>query len=62
VRFEKTDNLQKQRVPRKPFPNAYVLDDLYDEKMVDKGNDYLLDESSETVHMEGCETFMYIFE
>jgi hypothetical protein len=62
VRFENTDNPQRQRVPRKPIPNAVVLDDVYDEKMVEQGNDYLPDESSETVQMDGCETSMYIFE
>jgi hypothetical protein len=62
VRFEKTDNQQRQRVPRKLIPNTVVLDDIYDEKMVEKGNDYLLDEIFETLHMEGCETSMYIFE
>jgi hypothetical protein len=40
VRFENTDNLQRQRVPRQPVPNAVVMDDVYDEKMVEKGNDY----------------------
>ena len=39
-----------------------MLDDIYDEKMVEKGNNYLPDESSETVQMDRCETSMYIFE
>jgi hypothetical protein len=46
VRFENMDNLQRQRVPRQPTQNADVMEDLYDEKMVDEGNDYLLDEIS----------------
>jgi hypothetical protein len=62
VRFENTDNPQRQRVPRKPTPNAVVLDDVYDEKMVEQGNDYLLDESSKIIQMDGCEASMYIFE
>jgi hypothetical protein len=49
VMFENTDNQQRQRVPRKPIPNAIVLDDIYDEKIVEQGNDYLPDESFETV-------------
>jgi hypothetical protein len=39
-----------------------VLDDIYDEKMVEQGNDYLPDENFETIHMDGCHTPMYIFE
>jgi hypothetical protein len=62
VRFENVDNMQRQRVPRTPNPNVVVLDDVYDEKMVEQGNDYLLDESYKTVQMDGCETSMYIFE
>jgi hypothetical protein len=42
VRFENTDNQQRQRVPRKPIPNAVVLDDVYDEKMVEQGNNFYL--------------------
>jgi hypothetical protein len=62
VSFEDIDNLQRQRVLRKLIPNVVVLDDVYDEQMVGKGNDYLPDESSETVQMDGCKTSMYIFE
>jgi hypothetical protein len=39
-----------------------VLDDTYDEQMVEQGYDYLSDESSETVQMDECDTSMYIFE
>jgi hypothetical protein len=49
VRFENIDNPQRPRVPKKPIPNAVVLDDVYDEKMVEKGNYYLPNEISETV-------------
>jgi hypothetical protein len=49
VRFENMDNLQRPRVPRKPTPNAVILDDLYDEKMVEKEKYYLPDESYETL-------------
>jgi hypothetical protein len=35
VRFENTDNPQRLRVPRKPTPNAAVLDDVYDEKLIE---------------------------
>jgi len=35
VRFEKTNNPQRPRVPRKPTPNADVLDDVYDEKLIE---------------------------
>jgi hypothetical protein len=35
VRFENNDNTQRQRVPMQPIPNAAVLDDVYDEKLVD---------------------------
>jgi hypothetical protein len=38
VRFENMDNPQRPRVPKKPTPNAVVLDDVYDEKMVEKEN------------------------
>jgi hypothetical protein len=62
LRFENTDNQQRQRVPRKPIPNEIVSDDIYNEKLVEKGNDYLPDESFENVQMDGCETSMYIFE
>jgi hypothetical protein len=35
VTFEKTDNPQRTRVPRKPTTNAVVLDEVYDEKIVE---------------------------
>jgi hypothetical protein len=62
VRFENMDNSQRTKVPRHPTPNVVVLDDAYDEKMVDKKNYYSPDKSFETVQMEGCDTSMYIFE
>jgi hypothetical protein len=62
VRFENMDNMQRPRVPRKPTPNADVLDDVYDEEMVEKENYYSPDGSSETIQMDGCDTSMYIFE
>jgi hypothetical protein len=62
VRFENMDNMKIPRVPGQPTLNAVVLDDVSDEKMVEKENYYSSDESSETVHMEGCETSVYIFE
>jgi hypothetical protein len=49
VRFENMDNMKIPRVPRHPTPNAAILDDIYDEKMVEKENYYSLDESYETV-------------
>jgi hypothetical protein len=62
VRFENMDNLQRQRVPRKPTANAVVLDDVYDEKMVEKERYYSPDEIYEIVKIDRCETSMYIFE
>jgi len=62
VRFENMGNLQRPRVPRKPTPNAVVMDDEYDEKIVEQEKYYSPDESHEIVHMDGCETSMYIFE
>jgi hypothetical protein len=47
VRFENIDNPQRPRVPRQPTPNEVVLDDVYDEQMVEQENYYLPDESSE---------------
>jgi len=35
VRFENVDNQQRQRVPRQPIPNATVLDEPYNEKIVE---------------------------
>jgi hypothetical protein len=37
----RSDNPQSQRVPRKKIPNGVVLDGVYEEKIVEKGNDYL---------------------
>jgi DNA-binding LacI/PurR family transcriptional regulator len=62
VRFENTDNLQRTRVPRQSTPNAVVMDDVYDEQMVEQENYYSPDEIFEAVQMDGCETSMYIFE
>jgi hypothetical protein len=62
VRFENMDNPQRPRVVRLPTPNAVVLDDVYDDQMVEKENCYSHDESLEIVHMDRCETSMYIFE
>jgi hypothetical protein len=62
VRFENTNNFQRQWVPKKPTPNEIVLDDGYDEKMVEQGNNYLLDESSKIIQMDECKESMYIFE
>jgi hypothetical protein len=56
------DNPQRPRVPRQPTPNAVVMDDVYDEKMVDQEKYYSPDESFEAVQMDVCETSMYIFE
>jgi hypothetical protein len=49
VRFENIYNTQRPRVPRKPILNAVVMDDVYDEKMVEQGNYYLPDEISNTL-------------
>jgi hypothetical protein len=49
VRFENTDNQQRQRVPRKPVPNPFVLDEIYDEQIAEQENDYLSGENFETV-------------
>jgi hypothetical protein len=38
VRFENMDNSQRPRVPRQPTPNAAILDDVYDEKIVEQEN------------------------
>jgi hypothetical protein len=35
VRFENMDNPKIPRVPRKPTPNATIMDDVYDDKMVE---------------------------
>ena len=62
VRFENTYIPQIPRVHRKPTINAVVLDDVYDEQLIEKENYYSLDESSKTVQMDECEMSMYIFE
>jgi hypothetical protein len=62
ARFENTNNPQRQRVPKQPIPNVAFLDDVYDEQMVEKWNNYLPDESFENLPKDGCETSMYIFE
>ena len=49
VRFENTDNPQRPRVPRQPTPNPTILDDVYDEQLIEKHNYYSSDESSETM-------------
>jgi hypothetical protein len=54
--LENTDNPQRPRVPKYPIPNEDVLDDVYDEQLIEQENYYSPDESSETVHMDGCET------
>jgi hypothetical protein len=40
VRFENTNNPQRSRVPRQPTPNVVVLDDVYDEKIIEQENYY----------------------
>jgi hypothetical protein len=62
VRFENVDNQQRQRVPRQPILNVVVLDEPYNEHIVEQENDYLPEEIFEPVQMDGCETSMYIFE
>jgi hypothetical protein len=61
VRFENVDNQQRQRVPRQPVLNATVLDDPYNEQIVEKENDYLLEEIFEPIQTDECEMSMYIF-
>jgi hypothetical protein len=62
VRFENMDNPQRPRVPKQPTPNAVIMDDVYNEKMVEQENYYSPDESFETMLMDRCETSMYIFQ
>jgi hypothetical protein len=62
VRFENMDSPQRPKVTIQPTPNAVVLDDVYDEKIVEQENYYSPDESSKIVQMDGCKTSMYIFE
>jgi hypothetical protein len=54
VSFENIDNPQRPRDPKKRTPNATILDDVYDEKIVEKENYYSLDEISKTVQMDRC--------
>jgi len=61
VRFEKMDNPQRPRVPSQRTPNETVLDDVYDEKLIEQENYYSLDKSSKTIHMERCEMPIHIF-
>jgi len=49
VRFKNTDDPQRLRAPRQPTLNAVVLDDVYDEQLIEKEGYYLPDESSETM-------------
>jgi hypothetical protein len=49
VRFKNTDDPQRPRVPKQPTPNVVVLDDVYDEQLIEKEGYYLPDESSETM-------------
>jgi hypothetical protein len=35
MRFENIDNQQRQRVPRQPNPNTVIIDETYNEKMVE---------------------------
>jgi hypothetical protein len=59
VRFENSDNPQRERIPTQPTPNAIVLDGVYDEQLI-KQEKYT-DESSKTMQMDRCKTSMYIF-
>jgi hypothetical protein len=62
VRFERTDNPKIPRVPRQPTHNVIVMDDAYDEHLIEQENYYSPDESYETVQMDRCKMSMYIFE
>ena len=50
-----------QRVPRQRVLNAVVLDELYNEQIVEQENDYLPEENFEPIQKDGCEMSMYIF-
>jgi hypothetical protein len=50
-----------QGFPDNLLQTRLVLDDVYDEQLIEQENYYLPDESSETVQMDRCETSMYIF-
>jgi hypothetical protein len=58
VRFENMDNPQRPRVPRQHTTNAVVLDDVYDEQLIEQENYYSPDERYETMKMDRCETSM----
>ena len=49
MRFENMANSQRPRIPKQPTSNAIVVDDVYDEKMVEQEKYYSPDESFETV-------------
>jgi hypothetical protein len=49
MRIENVDNQQRQRIPREPNPNATILEEPYNEKMVDKEDDYVQEEYFESV-------------
>jgi len=61
-RIENVDNQQRQRIPRAPNPNAVILEEPYNEKMVDQEDDYVQEESIESIQTDECESSMYIFE
>jgi hypothetical protein len=62
MRFENVDNQQRQRVPRQPTQNAVILDEPYNEQMIEPENDFFPEEVFESVQTDGCETSMYISE
>jgi hypothetical protein len=62
TRMENIDDQQRQRIPRAPNPNAVILDEAYDEQIIDQGVDYIQEEILESVQMDECESSMYIFE
>jgi hypothetical protein len=61
VGFENTDDPQTPRVPIMPTPNAVILDDVYDEKLIEQEIYSLLDEIYKTIQMDGYNMTMYIF-
>jgi hypothetical protein len=62
MRFVNVDNQQRQRVLGQPTQNTIILDEPYNEQMVEPENDCLPEEVFEFVQTDGCETSMYIFE
>jgi hypothetical protein len=62
TRIENTNDQQRQRIPRAPNPNAIILEEAYDEQVIEQEADYIQEEILESVEMDGCETSMYIFE